>query len=53
MPPPLPPDVMLSPELVVGLSAADRSVGELAGVSRSLPAQHLLSGALVRREAAL
>ncbi len=53
VPPPLPPRHELSQELVVRLSAADRSVGELAGVARSLPGQHLLSGALVRREAVL
>jgi len=53
VPPPLPPAVGLGADLVVRLSAADRSVGELAGVGRSLPGQHLLSGALLRREAVL
>ena len=53
VPPPLPPLVALGTDLVVRLSAADRSVGELAGVGRSLPGQHLLSGALLRREAVL
>lgn len=53
VPPPLPPPAELSRDLVARLSEADRSVGELSGVSRSLPGQHLLSGALVRREAVL
>jgi Fic family protein len=53
MPPPLPPSVTLGLELVGRLSAADRAVGELAGVGSSLPNQRLLSGALVRREAVL
>ncbi len=53
VPPPLPPGVALDTDLVIRLSAADRSVGELSGVGRSLPSQHLLSGALVRREAVL
>lgn len=53
VPPPLPPSLELSESLVARLSAADRSIGELAGVGRSLPGQHLLSGALVRREAVL
>lgn len=53
MPPPLPPAAALRADLVVRLSRADRSVGELAGVGRSLPGQHLLSGALLRREAVL
>ena len=53
VPPPLPPTAALKADLVVRLSRADRSVGELAGVGRSLPGQHLLSGALLRREAVL
>jgi Fic family protein len=53
VPPPLPPPVAMSADLIVRLSAADRSIGELAGVGRSLPGQHLLSGALLRREAVL
>lgn len=53
VPPALPPRLDLSKDLVLRLSEADRSVGELAGVGRSLPGQHLLSGALVRREAVL
>jgi Fic family protein len=53
VPPPLSSVAALTPELVIRLSAADRAVGELAGVGRSLPGQHLLSGALLRREAVL
>ncbi len=53
VPPPLPPHVRLDLGLVGRLSAADRAVGELAGVGSSLPNQRLLSGALLRREAVL
>src|SRR5450756_141133 len=53
VPPPLPPGVTLDLDLVGRLSAADRSVGELAGVGSGLPNQRLLSGALLRREAVL
>ncbi|MDQ2836831.1 MAG: Fic family protein [Actinomycetota bacterium] len=35
------------------LSAADRAIGELAGLGRGLPNPHLLSRALMRREAVL
>jgi Fic family protein len=53
VPPPLPPSVALDLNLASRLSAADRAVGELAGVGSSLPNQRLLSGALLRREAVL
>ncbi len=52
-PPPLPPDVPLGGDLQRRLSSADRAVGELAGVARSLPNPLLLSQTLVRREAVL
>lgn len=51
LPPPLPPELVLDRTLALRLSAADRAVGELAGVGRSLPNPHLLTNALVRREA--
>jgi len=53
VPPPLPPPEILDGELARRLSAADRAVGELAGVARSLPNPILLSQTLVRREAVL
>ena len=53
VPPPLPPDVPPSVDLMRRLSAADRALGELAGVGRELPNPHLLSRALLRREAVL
>lgn len=53
LPPPLPPPVRLDGPLVLSLSRADRALGELAGVGRSLPNQQLLAGTLARREAVL
>jgi len=53
IPPPLPPAITLSTELVARLSDADRALGELAGAGRTLPNPHLLSQALIRREAVL
>jgi Fic family protein len=53
LPPPLPPSVSLDAQLVRKLSDADRAIGELAGLGRSLPNPHLLSRALMRREAVL
>jgi Fic family protein len=53
VPPPLPPAVVLDAGLVRKLSDADRAIGELAGLGRSLPNPHLLSRALMRREAVL
>lgn len=53
VPPPLPPELSLGPDLARRLSAADRAIGELAGVTRSLPNPFLLSQTLVRREAVL
>src|SRR5690625_187975 len=52
-PPPLPPPVSLDAGLVRRLSEADRAIGELSGLGRSLPNPHLLSRTLMRREAVL
>lgn len=46
---PLPPPIAWSAELVVALSAADRSVGRLAGEGRRLPNAHLLIRPFVRK----
>lgn len=53
VPDPLPPDLSWSKELVTILSAADRALGELAGLGRSLPNPHLLVRPFIRREAVL
>lgn len=53
LPPPLPPRLALGGDLALRLSAADRAVGELAGVGRSLLNPQLLTHALIRREAVL
>ncbi|WP_158849822.1 Fic family protein [Saccharothrix deserti] len=53
LPPPLPPVVRFDGDLVRKLSAADRALGELAGVGRTLPSPHLFTRALLRREAVL
>ncbi len=53
VPPPLPPLLSFDTALVGRLSAADRALGELAGVGRTLPSPHLFTRALVRREAVL
>lgn len=53
VPPPLPPDTVVSPTLLGRISAADRAVGELAGLGRGLPNPELFARALVRREAVL
>jgi len=53
VPNPLPPTLPWTPELVTVLSEADRALGELAGLGRSLPNPHLLIRPLVRREAVL
>jgi Fic family protein len=52
-PDPLPPDVSLDAELVRTLSDADRALGELSGVGRTMPNPHLLMGPFVRPEAVL
>jgi len=53
VPPPLPPDLTLSAELVAALSTADRATGEVSGLGRTLPNPHLLAMSLLRREAVL
>lgn len=53
VPPPLPPSIDLTPDLVRQLSAADRAIGELAGLGRALPNPDLFCRAVVRREAVL
>lgn len=49
----LPPSVNWTGEIVTLLSAADRALGQLAGVGRNLPNPHLLIGPFKRREAVL
>lgn len=53
IPNPLPPEISWSALLVQQLSAADRALGELAGLGRSLPNPYLLVYPFVRREAVL
>lgn len=53
VPPPLPPEVTLDPELVSALSEADRNLGLLAGAGEWLPNPHLLIRPFMRREAVL
>jgi Fic family protein len=53
VPPPLPPHLAYTTDVVSLLSGADRALGELAGTGRSLPSPHLFTRALLRREAVL
>ncbi len=53
VPQPLPPELSWSPELVKVLSEANRYLGELAGLGRTLSNPHLLVRPFVRREAVL
>ena len=53
VPNPLPPDVTLDLELVKVLSAADRALGELAGLGRTMTNPQLLISPFVSREAVL
>ncbi|MBC8448695.1 MAG: Fic family protein [Chloroflexi bacterium] len=53
VPHPLPPKLQWTSELVNDLSQADRTLGELAGLGRSLLNPHLLIRPFVRREAVL
>lgn len=53
VPNPLPPSLRWDEELVSILSEADRALGELAGLGRTMPNPHLLIGPFVRREAVL
>ncbi len=53
VPNPLPPKLELTWALARRLSAADRSLAELAGVARNLPNPHLLIKPFMNREAVL
>lgn len=54
IPNPLPPtDLVLSPSLIQELSAADRALGVLDGIGRTIPDPHLLLVPFLRREAVL
>lgn len=53
VPPPLPPRIQYSSELVAALSSADRNLGLLAGAGEWLPNPHLLIRPFMRREAVL
>ena len=53
LPNPLPPTLEITWELAERISDADRSLGELAGVGRTIPNPHLLIGPFTRREALL
>ena len=50
---PPPPSLSWDEHLTLGLSAADRAIGRLAGEGRRLPHPHLLIRPFVRREAVL
>jgi Fic family protein len=52
-PPPLEPALDLNLRIVNKLTEAERALGELAGVARTLPNPHLLIGPFLRREAVL
>lgn len=52
-PDPLPPALEWTPELVAASSAADRALGELAGLGTALPNPHLLIQPFIRHEAVL
>jgi Fic family protein len=49
----LPPKLDYGPALVAALSEADRALGELAGLGRTLPNPYLLTRPFLRREAVL
>jgi len=53
VPDPLPPKLDFGPRLVRALSEADRALGELAGLGRTLPNPYLLTRPFSRREAVL
>lgn len=53
VPPPLPPNVAFDLSLASALSAADRAIGELAGIGRTLPSAAFLVHSMMRREAVL
>jgi Fic family protein len=53
VPDPLPPKLAYGPRLIQALSEADRALGELAGLGRTLPNPYLLTRPFLRREAVL
>jgi Fic family protein len=53
VPVPIPPKLDYGPPLVAALSEADRALGELAGLGRTLPNPYLLTRPFLRREAVL
>jgi Fic family protein len=53
VPVPLPPDLQMDKGLVRTLSDADRALGELSGLGRTMPNPHLLIAPFIRREAVL
>lgn len=53
VPRPLPPQIHFDPPLIGGLSAADRALGQLAGITRALPNPRLLIHSFISREAVL
>ncbi len=53
VPHPLPPLLVMDHALVRQLSEADRALGELAGLGRTMPNPHLLIRPFLRREAVL
>lgn len=52
-PDPLPPDLELDPELISTLSDADRAIGELAGIGRTVENPHMLIRPFIRQEAVM
>ncbi len=53
VPNPLPPELLLDRPLLQTLSEADRALGELAGLGRTIPNPHLLIRPFIRKEAVL
>jgi len=53
VPNPLPPRLRWTSDLVTVLSRADRALGQLSGLGRSMPNPHLLIRPFMRREAVL
>ncbi len=53
VPNPLPPELALDLPLLQTLSDADRALGELAGLGRTIPNPHLLIRPFIRKEAVL
>jgi Fic family protein len=53
VPNPLPPKINLTWDLAAEISAADRGLSELAGITRTLPNPHLLIRPFMSREAVL